>query len=203
MLALEEYAERAEAARLAALNTERENILRPYSSVPVESLNLETLADAEWLALLGDFKAAHADRLKREAAEKAEHEQRAKDEAERLEKAEQEAARLRAEAAERDKELAAERRQREEAERAVAEAKRKADADAAAKRADEERAMFEQAEAARKAAIAPDKEKLIAFADTLAKLPLPELSVSTAGLIPVKEQMRKFIAWIVKEASKL
>jgi hypothetical protein len=93
-------------------------------------------------------------------------------------------------------ELAAqvERKKREAAEAELA-AQRQRDAEAAAAK--------EAAEHA--AAAAPDKEKLLALADTVAALPVPQFATANGKLcrLRVEQQLQKFSAWLRAEAGKL
>jgi len=89
----EKFAERAQAARLAALKQECEDAARPYLRPGIDpaSFNLHLLPEAERNVFIADMKVAHEDRLAREAKEAAEAAEKAKQEAERLAKAEAEA----------------------------------------------------------------------------------------------------------------
>lgn len=174
LLAQEQFALRAEAARLAALKAERENQLRPFG-VAVEFFKLDEMPAEQFAQLLESSKATYEAKIA--AERKAEADRIAKEKAEIEERARiaAENERLKAEALEREKAAQAERervaaekrsadekarREREALEAALrkqkeeAEAKAKAAADAAA-----EEARKIKAEADRLAKIAADKAK--------------------------------------------
>lgn len=157
-------------------------------------------------------EAARAEKVRQEA-ERAERERVQAEENERLrkEKAEIEAQRKRdVEAAQADA-----RAQREKAEaeaRAAREEKARVEAELAAERAkaeaerkaEEDRAAAEAA-AARAAALAPDREKLAAFAASLRGLPVPDLTTTSGQEARAKlvEQLEKFARWIDKTGEAL
>lgn len=152
----EDFAARQEAERLNARRIERVNALAPY----VENANvydLFSMSDEAFAELLLNSQTAY--QAKEEAARIAE-ENRIADQKRRDEEAEQlriENERLAAEKAEADKKAADERAAREKAE---AELKRQET---------EKREAEQKAEAeARALALAPDKEKLLAYADRIA-----------------------------------
>ena len=85
------------------------------------------------------------------------------------------------------------------------EARKKLEAErAAAQKAESDRIAAEQA-AARKAAAAPDKDKLRVFADALWGMKLPELTTEggMTVLATLKTQHEKYIAWVTKQAEGL
>ena len=157
-------------------------------------------------------EAARAERVRQEA-ERAERERLQAEENERLrrENAEIEAQRARdleaakADAkAQREKAEAEARAAREEKERVEAElAAERAKADAERK-AEEERAAAEAA-ATRAAALAPDREKLAAFAASLRGLPVPDLTSASGqeARAMLVEQIEKFGRWIDKTGESL
>lgn len=149
---------------------------------------------------------------------------------ERAEREAIEKARLAKEAAEKKKladEAAAKQREIEEAarkEKAAIEAKAKAEREEAQKKANDERKKREaleaeikrlaQVEADKKAAelaaqeaalAAPDKEKIMAFAQTVGNLAIPSLTSKAGKALSPKltEQVNKFAAWINSEENKL
>jgi len=146
-----------------------------------------------------------AERVERERAQAAENarlaEQAAAEKAER-ERAEEEARKARAEQERAERELAAERERRAEEERKAAEQERLA--------AERERQAAEAREAAklaaeRAAALAPDREKLAAFAAALRGLPVPELTTE-AGVkarSTLEAQLEKFARWVEKTGAEL
>lgn len=210
----EKFAERAEAARQEGLRKSRTEALSPYA-IDASIYPLGTMTDAAFGQLLEGTRLAHEARIEaakkaeedRVAREKADAEERARVKAENeklraeQEKAhrehEAEKARLIAEQREREeharKELeaseaaakaerekaAAEIRKANEA-RAAAEAKVKAEAEAKAKA---ERAA---ALVAKKAAAAPDAEKIHALAVSIMGIAIPEMTTDDG---------REFVAW--------
>ena len=166
--AAERAAAEAEAARLAAI-AERERLEKEAAEARAAAAEAERKAAAERAA-------AEAER-QRLAAEQAERDRLAKAEADRVA----------AENAKREAELKAERdriaaaaeaeqaRLKAEADKAAAERDRLAKAEADRVAAENARAA-EQAEAARKAARAPDKQKLLAYANALAGQVLPPMT---------------------------
>lgn len=112
------------------------------------------------------------------AAERAELErQRQEAEAERA-KIEAEKRRIEEEEAERQRKIEAERREKEAAERAVREAEEKRQREEAEAKA---KAEAEAAEKARLEALRPDHEKLLAVADLVAAIEVPEVSSDEAA----------------------
>ncbi len=87
LLENEQFAERAEAARITALRESRELELKPVSVVDVKLLNLGMMADDQYATLLADSNAAHESRVAAAAKQKAEAEAKAKIEALRYERA--------------------------------------------------------------------------------------------------------------------
>lgn len=207
----EKFAERAEAARIAALGGDRQAALRKHG-VEMSVQVLGEMEESAWDAMLAGAKAEQ----ERKAAEaKRAEEKRAKEEAEQ--RAERE--RLAAE----HKKLAAEREAFEKAQR-EAEAKAKAEREEADRklrlaeqaRADVERQQREAeaekrrqeaaaAEAARKAAAAPDAEKLRAFSNMLGSLEVPTMATNEGAHVRVAliANVMKLAKWIEEKADTL
>ncbi len=168
---------------------------------------------------------AEAERI---AAEKREEERKArvKAEAERVERERvqaEENARLKAEAADREAQASAERertaielRVAQEATDKAARELAKAQAEAAQVRAEAEKATAERVaadaalavaeEAARQASVlAPDREKLAAFAATLRALPIPTLTTAEGQVAAKKvaSQIAKMAAWVAATGESL
>lgn len=151
-------------------------------------------------------------RAEREAAEAVLAAERAKAEAARKiaeEQARKERERI---AAENAKKLAAEREQARKIQEAAAaalaaERKKAEDAAAEAKRLQEaEAARLAQIEAEKAALLAaPDREKVLIFAESIKALPIPHLTTPKGAALQVliTQQTEKFVAWLVKEAGKL
>ena len=184
----------ARAARLA--REEEERAIR---------LEAERIAAEKREAAKAAAAKAAAERLEREKAQEAEL---ARVRAEQ----EQERAKAAAERAEADRVLAAERAAAEEATRQARAEKERAERELAAerarveaeRRAEEERQAAAAAEA-RAAELAPDREKLAAFAATIRALPRPELT-SADGLVArakLDDQIARFAAWVEKVGAAL
>lgn len=223
LLAIEQHAERMEAKRIADLKEAREVELAPFTTLDVRVFSLEKLNEAEYSAFLADCQQQTKDR-----AAKAEQDKRDAEAKEAADKAEREriaaeVERLRAEAAENERKLADERKRAAEALAAQAESARKAreekeaaekaltdareaqeakerEASAAKLKADMDRIAAEDA-----AAKAPDQDRLLAFAGTIAALTVPPMS-TPSGKAVVDEigfQITKFAAYVTKKAETL
>lgn len=159
LLAQEQFAERKEAERKAALRAAREDQLRPYGVDP-SFYRLDDMPEAEFAQLVASSRAGHEARL--EAARKEEEDRRARETADREEKARMQAEneRLRKEAEEREAAMREERVRAEAERRAADEAARKErEALEAKARADAARAQREAAEQRRLAAEAVEAER--------------------------------------------
>lgn len=208
----EKFAEIQEAKRLAEVKAARLELLRPYT-VAIDANLIGMMSDdmfdnflngtkrkheeaieAERLAEVARLEAIEAARLAQIERERIEAEQR---EAMRIENE-----RLKAEAAIQEAEMKAQREKAEaerkafeesvrlEREKAEAERKERERLEAnrlAAERAEKERLAkieAERVEAERKAKSAPDKEKIVAYADMLAAIELPQIeNEDTANLL--------------------
>jgi len=230
---IEQYAERKEAARVAALAQERAARLVEVGTDPA-AYNLGVMDDATFTAVLAGAVRARDERVeaarREEAARIAEVERRAAEDA----RIRAENAKLKAEADAREAAMAQERaaaaKKQAEVEAAARkdreyllskEIKAKADADAklkaereAREKLEAEKAAKERAEAAKIAAEnaakeralrAPDKDKLIAFADALAALRCPGVKSKQATDIIFQACVKvdALAQWIKGEAGKL
>jgi hypothetical protein len=154
LLAVEQFAERQEAARIAELVEARSAILVTLEADPT-AYNLGVMDEATWVLVLAGAKKSYDDRI--EAVRVAEADRVAREQADRIarEKAEVENARLRKEAKAREARIEAERKA-VEAERARVEAERakeRAEAEKARKAAEAAREAIEaKAKAQREAA---------------------------------------------------
>lgn len=203
----EKAAERAEAARIESIRRDRHEQL---AAVGVDGTfyNLGAMPDDAFSQLLDASKAAHV--AKMEAARKAEDERKAKEAAEAAdrERIRLENERLKKEAAEREAALQAERarvaseqaaaaekarKEREEIERkmqAERAARAKAEQDAAAaKKAQEDRDRAE-ADARRKAAMAPDRDKIRALGEMIRATAMPEVASKEAQATVIEIKAR-------------
>ena len=159
---------------------------------------------------------AEAERVAREKAQAEENARLRREAEEREAAAAAERARLKAEAdareaaarAEREAAEAEARKAREEADRVAAEleAERQRAADEARRREEEEAARVAAEQAAREAAaLAPDKDKLTAFAEALRALDVPALSTAKgqAAGSRIAEQIAKLAGWVERTAEAL
>lgn len=154
------------------------------------------------------------ERLKKEAAEreaaakiereKAEAERKAAEEKARKEKEEIEA-KAAADRAKLEAEAKAAREKAEAAERKEREAREKQEAEEKAKREAEEKRIKEEAAAKAKAAKAPDKDKLVAFAASIRALSHQPLATTEGKALEaeIAHQVEKFAAWVEKKAEAL
>lgn len=200
LLECETFAERAEAARKESLRVSRAAALAPLG-VDCSAYQLGDMTEAAFAQLLDGSRLAHQARIDRErkeaeeraAAEKArlEEEQRIRAENERLRREAEAAARAKREAdakaakerAELERKLADERRVREQAERQAREAaERAAQQEREQAEAEAARSRAEKA-AARKAAAAPDRQKLVELARSLRELPIPAFKTEEAAAV--------------------
>lgn len=146
---------------------------------------------------------------KREAELKAEREKVAAEqraERERLaaeQKAKDEAARKALEAEQAEKRRIYEEHQAKL--KAEQEARAKLEAELRAKKEAEERKLAAERRAAKKAALAPDSQKIRAFAGQIRAIPAPAVTSSEAASIvaQIKEQSEKFAVWLEEKASEL
>jgi hypothetical protein len=223
LLAIEQHAERMEAKRIADLKEAREVELAPFTTLDVRVFSLEKLTEAEYSAFLADCQQQTKD-----SAAKAEQDKRDAEAREAADKAERERVaaeneRLRAEADENERKLADERKRAADALAAQAESARLAreakeaaeqrvrDIEAEAKRAEQarkdaaERVEAKRLAAEEAAAKAPDRDRLLAFAGTIAALTVPPMS-TPAGRAVVDEigfQITRFAAYVTRKAETL
>lgn len=244
----EDIAERAEAARKAALKLAREKELQPLLETPILG-DLSELTEQAYGKMLADAKLLRQAKI--DAAAKVEADRKAKEEAERAERERiaAENAKLKAEAeeakrvaeierkrieAEREQERQAAEKERKRIEAERAEEKRKADAEAArlaaiaraeaekaakeAARLKAELAAKEAAEAeqerlrveaekkaaleAKRAAAAPDKAKLKAFAATVRALAAPPFGDAMLA-VAVSDQIEVWAKWIEAQIARM
>lgn len=207
--ASEEFKERYLAQQKAELKQGRELELQPFMEGPI-AIDLSELSEEDYARVLDNAKLAQ--KIRAEQAAKAEAERKAKEEAERLEreriKAENE--RLKAEAQKRER-AAAEERKRVEAETKQREAEHAAQLEKVRKQGEElaEKLRKENAAAqqtAPKPTPAPtgstDKEKLLAFADSVRALTIPDLADEIIRL-KMSQQTSRFADWVEKCANDI
>jgi hypothetical protein len=203
---VEQYAERQEAARVAAIVEDRTRALVELEADP-SAYNLGAMDDETWVLVLS--AAAENRRNRIEAERKAEAERIAREQADRIarEKAEAEAAAARAEAererkareaaeakakAEREKAEANARKAREAAEAQARAEKAKADAKLKAEREAREKAEREAAEAKRKEQARIDAEKAAEAARAKAEAEAKR----KAAAAPDREKIMAFAAQV-------
>lgn len=222
LLAVEQYAERQEAARIAALAQERAAALVAVEADPT-AYNLGQMDDETFALVLEAAKKRQAERIEAERKAEAERVAKEKAKAEERERIRAENERLKKEAAAREAKAAkerakveAERRKEREAAEAKArelEAKAKAERDAREKvereaavaRAKEAARVKAEAEAKAKAERAPDKEKILAYADSLMSvLPAQCKNPDAAKIMnSVLRRTGEHIDWIKQQAEAL
>ncbi len=176
---------RVEAERIAA--TKREELRKQKAKEEAERAEREKATAEENARLKKERDELEAQRAREREAARVDAERQAAVEKTKRDAIAEEARKERADKERVERELAAE----------------KAKADAAAK-AEEERKHALELEA-RAAALAPDKEKLSAFATALRGLPVPELA-SPAGVearAKLLEQIEKFARWVDKTGASL
>lgn len=185
----EKFAELRQAERAAKKHAERVEQLSQYVA-DVSLYSLRDMSDEAFTTLLAGSKEAFTAQKEAEAKAEADRIAAAKAAADEQERIRQENVRLKAEAEEQEEKLKAERKiaederlKREELEaeqraKTLAEAKAKADAE----------------ETARKALLAPDKDKLLAFADMIAGLEMP--SVASVQAVKLASEAHDYLSRI-------
>lgn len=209
----EKFAENLAKERKARIAAERLNILLEITDVP-SMYSYEDMDQTVFDNLVVELKNAKAAKLaaeKKAEADRIAAEKAAAAEQERIRK---ENAQLKAEAEAREVALAKEREQAEKerltaeakaaAEKAEVEAKLEAERKArevaekaeAERKAEEQRKLAEAENAKQKALLAPDKEKLMAFADVIDRLEMPNVANREAG--KVLDEAKDFLSRISK-----
>lgn len=207
---IEKHYENMERERIANLQQERAAIVSQFTQ-GYSPDNLGTMADDVWTNYLAGVKSAYEIRIEAEQKAERERIQKEQEEAAERERIKQENARLKAEAAERERlereRIAKEKKEREErekieaAERAERDAKERKqreeyEAKIAAERKERERLELEKSAreeqerkrmaaeklAAKKLALAPDREKLFAYSESIKALPVPVVVSEEAKL---------------------
>lgn len=225
--AKEEAARKAKEERIArekAEAEERERVRLENERLKREAAEREAAMKAEREQVEAQRKAAEeASRREREAIEKKAREEaeKARIEREKIEAAARaEADRLRREQAEAAAKAKAERdaieaKAKAEREAAEAQARREREArERIERQAAEEKARIEreqaeriaaQKEAARRAALAPDSDKVRAYAASIRALTLPSVATpeAVALVAQIKDQQEKFAQWLEKKATEL
>jgi hypothetical protein len=212
----ERFAERlAEQERQRRLS-ERTEALQPYLEANQVIPALDAMTDDQFAKYLEDAKLLHAAKL--EAAKKAEAERIAREQAEAAERERLriENERLRAEAAEREAKAKAEREaaelelnrikaEQEAAAKKEREAREKLERELAAKKAAEEAKAKAEAEAIKKAAQAPDKEKLLLIAESVRSIKMPSVSTDEAKriLADISTKRDNFAKWIENQIATI
>lgn len=221
----EKFAEIRQAERKAQLKADRIEKLMQYTD-DVSLYNFDEMTEEQYTSLLSTLKAQHEAKLAE--AKRLEDERIAKEkaEAEEQERIRQENARLKAEAEAREAELEKER-EAERKKQAKIEAERQKELQAEREKAEAERAKREaleaeqrkQAEEARraeqlkaeeeaKALLAPDKEKLVAFANGLnivrtQKLPAVKTNQAQELMNYIDSELKRLSNYITEQAKEL
>jgi len=219
----EKFIQIQEEKRLGERFMIRQNETVPYFEFIPYGLDLKNMNEDDYQKLLNGAKLQL--QAKKDAEKKAEQERlaREKAEAEEKERIRQENERLRKEADEKEIELTqqrakaeAERRKAEEKARkerelieaklrAEREAKVKVEAELKAKAEAEENARKEAEKARKKAEAAPDKQKLLAFAEAIDNIKIPVLRTEKANKIMnnVRDYILKLTGYIHQETHLL
>jgi len=227
---IEKAEERRIAAELKAELERRVEIYTPYHDEAMPFPELSVMDDTQFNTFVENAKALLE--MKKQAVAKAELERIEKEriEAEEREAQRLENIRLKAEAEAREKQIAIERAEAEKLrleqeakaakERAEIEAKAKAEAEAREKAEAEARRLKEEDEArkakeladellakekAKKAASAPDKDKLALFAEEIRNLKLPEVKTNEAKEVvkEINQKVKNFAAWIEDQIAQI
>lgn len=184
----EDFAERQEEARKAALKAEREAKLKPYG-VEVEFYQLGEMTEEAFQQLLTNTIAAEEG--KKVLAQKAEQERIDREMAEQEER----------ERMKKDKEAAEAQAAKELQAREAAEAElRKVEADRQAKEKADREAKEAEERAAAEAAAAPDNAKIKALAQTVRDLSVPAIK-NKAKENAIKAKVAELAAWIDGQAT--
>lgn len=200
-----EAARKAEAERIEREAAEARERLR----IAEENKRLKEEAEARERQMQAEREAAAAKQREIEEAARKERErleaERAAAEAKARKEREEAEAKARAEREKLEAVAAEERRKAEAAARAEREAREKAEAEAKALRDAQAKREAEEAAAKARAAKAPDREKLIAFAATVRALKPEALASPEAERIAaeIEQQVAKFADWIEKKAAIL
>jgi len=180
----EKFAERLEAERKNKIEADRVSRLSKYiDEAESYSLHPDKMSQDTFDKLLENSRIAFE--AKKKAEEDAERERIAREKAEReeQERIRKENARLKAEAEAREKELAKERAEQQAKLEAERKARLELEEKARKEKEAEEARLKAEAEKQRQSLLAPDKDKLIAFAEMLSKIEKPALKESDAQKI--------------------
>ena len=190
----------------AQLEAERKKAKEEADKADAEAKRLQERAAKEKAALEAKAKAEHESAEKRLAEQQAAAAKAAKEAEEKAakERAEVEA-KAKAEREEAERIAKAERERLETVAKNYREAHAKAEAEAKALRDAEAKKKADEAVAAKKAAAAPDKEKLIAFAGLIKGIGIPNLSTERGKEIGISLTERKvaWFDWIMERADSL
>jgi hypothetical protein len=165
----EKFAEIQAEKKRAELRAQREELLRPYVEFVPYAVDLGNMTEDAWQKLIEGARLQMQAKIEADRKAEAERIERERKEAEERERVRLENERLKAEAIEKEKQLAELKAKAEAEERAKKETDAKSAAELKAKQ-----------EAEIKAKAAPDKSKLIEFANVIEKISLPELKSEEA-----------------------
>lgn len=204
---LKAEAEKAEEERKDKLESARKLELAPYIDYSKLTVDLRTLPEKEYQAILLAAKSEKAERDAEQEKIRLENEKLKKEREEREKQiAKEKAAKekeIEKERLAREKELAEERKKQEEKLKKEREEREKLEKKLQAEREEKERAIKEEEEKKRKALLAPDKTKLLDFAIALEKIELPNVKSREAGkVIDEAQTMILKVASFVREKAK-
>ena len=204
LLHQEQYVEREQAASLDRLRQDRLIQLAPYLTAP-PAVDVGLISEDTFIGFLSDAKDLHELKTKREAEAEVARLAEIERQAEERRMIAEDNIRLRKEAAAAAASLEEERANQRERQRIRDEALQ---IEREARDAEVQRIQAEakaEKEAERKAASAPDKEKLLEFSNQVRDLGLPIMSTSEGYTVAneIAAKCLSFSKWITEQASKL
>lgn len=195
---------KAAQARRNALKIEREVSLAPYE-VDTTFIPLGDMEDDKFKVLLTNSKAGFEMlvRQRREAAEKAETDRQSKIKADA--EAKVAAERAAKEKSDLEAKAAADKAEKDRLAKQLADAEARAAKDKADREKAEAGRIAAEKSAAKKAAAAPDKDKLGVLARSIRGIPMPKMATPEGQAIvtEIESQAKKFADWIEKKARAL
>ena len=169
----EKFAELQEEEKRIKLLAKRQEEIAPYAAYfPISSIDVSRISEEEYILILNGAKMQYQNKIEQDQKDIAEKAARDKADAEERERVRQENEKLKAEAAARDAQLKAETAKREKAEKELQD-----------KKAKEDREKRQAAAQEKKAANAPDKEKIVQFLKQIEALDYPVTQSNEAKAI--------------------
>ena len=201
LLAVEQHAERMEAARIAALVAERTAALVAVEADPT-AYNLGVMDETTFALVLAGAKKSREDRIEAARVEEAERVAREQADAKERDRLKVENERLKKQEEERQAELDNERARAKKAEQDAADARKRESDRIAAEKAKEAKRVKDAQEAADRATRAPDKEKLLAFSAALRTITTGEMTTEVGRALArcAKNEVLMVAAKIEKQA---